>query len=128
MKLKANERDREIGRRIRATRLAAGVTLEGLALPAGMSYQNLQRIEKGETRALASQVDAFAQLLAVSPALFFEPFHGEIGHGNTSDAAQLIDALRTIESARLRRRLVNLVITIGRELDLARRDQEDDGD
>jgi transcriptional regulator with XRE-family HTH domain len=54
------------GRRIRASRILKGLTLQACARQAGMSYTNLSMIERGHRSMYAESIPALAQVLGVS--------------------------------------------------------------
>jgi transcriptional regulator with XRE-family HTH domain len=57
--------DREIGSRIRARRLELGMSQEGLADALGVTFQQVQKYEKGINRVAASTLIAIARVLDV---------------------------------------------------------------
>jgi transcriptional regulator with XRE-family HTH domain len=57
--------DREIGSRIRARRLELGMSQEGLADSLGVTFQQVQKYEKGINRVAASTLIAIARVLDV---------------------------------------------------------------
>ncbi|MDB5558034.1 MAG: transcriptional regulator, family [Enterovirga sp.] len=60
------EHDRALGPRLKALRRAAGLTQEGLANALGVSYQQVQKYEKGTTRMSGGRLQQTASLLGVS--------------------------------------------------------------
>jgi transcriptional regulator with XRE-family HTH domain len=57
--------DLEIGRRIRARRLELGLSQEGVADALGVTFQQLQKYEKGVNRVSASTLYDLAQILDI---------------------------------------------------------------
>lgn len=62
-----NHQDAEIGGRIRSLRVLAGMTQEKLAEILGITFQQVQKYEKGVNRVSGSRILAIASALGVSP-------------------------------------------------------------
>ena len=67
-----NPTDLRVGARIRARRIALGVSSEKLARALGVSIQQVIAWELGVTRIGASWLRKIAEILDVSPGYFFE--------------------------------------------------------
>jgi transcriptional regulator with XRE-family HTH domain len=65
--------DVRIGARVRAARDAAGLSQSVLAAGLGISFQQIQKYEKGRNRFSASALQRVADLLGVPVAQFFDP-------------------------------------------------------
>ncbi len=65
------EVDHQIGLRLRKWRLAQDVEARVLAQKLGVTYQQLQKYEKGQTRISASRLYEIAQTLGVPIQWFF---------------------------------------------------------
>ena len=65
--------DAAVGARLRSARQLAGMSQTDLALRVGVSFQQVQKYEKGMNRIGASRLQQFAEILNVSVAFFFEP-------------------------------------------------------
>src|SRR3954462_5012034 len=74
-KRRAGVEDVEIGRKIRALRLERGLSQSGLADGIGLTFQQVQKYEKGINRVSAAQLQRIADLLN-TPVMFF---YGGIG-------------------------------------------------
>ena len=61
-----------IGARIRALRMAAGRTQTALGEAIGVSFQQVQKYEKGKDRIAASTLQVLAAALGVHPGSFFD--------------------------------------------------------
>jgi transcriptional regulator with XRE-family HTH domain len=74
----ADERpvDAHIGGRLRFLRLRAGLAQTALAERIGLTFQQLQKYEKGTNRISASKLLAFSQILDVPVQDFFEGLGG----------------------------------------------------
>ena len=69
-KRRAGAEDVEIGRKIRALRLQRGLSQSGLAEGIGLTFQQVQKYEKGTNRVSAGRLQRIADLLRV-PITFF---------------------------------------------------------
>ena len=69
-KRRAGAEDIEIGRKIRALRLERGLSQSGLAEGIGLTFQQVQKYEKGTNRVSAGRLQQIAELLNV-PVMFF---------------------------------------------------------
>lgn len=63
--------DAAIGERIRRRRVELGLTQDQLACRLGVSYQQIQKYERGANRISASGLYALARRLDVAPGYFF---------------------------------------------------------
>ena len=76
--------DHAIGERIRGRRVELGLTQDQLARRVGISYQQIQKYERGANRISASRLWQLARWLDVAPSYFYPeapvPDDG-IGHG-----------------------------------------------
>ena len=83
-KRRAGAEDIEIGRKIRALRLERGLSQSGLAEGIGLTFQQVQKYEKGANRVSAGRLQQISNLLNV-PITFF---YGGMGGARTKkDAA-----------------------------------------
>jgi len=64
--------DLHVGRRLRERRMLLGISQLQLAQMLGLSYQQIQKYEKGYNRVSASRMAQFADILGVQAAYFFE--------------------------------------------------------
>lgn len=90
--------DKRVGGRIRLRRRVLGYSQEKLALALGLSFQQIQKYEKGTNRIGASRLFDIAQILQVPINFFFDellnPIYIEedVNHSNMSYAAIAQDA------------------------------------
>jgi transcriptional regulator with XRE-family HTH domain len=70
------EIDQHIGQRVRERRLLLGLSQSVLADGLGITFQQLQKYEKGHNRIAAGRLYGCAQLLEVPPEFFFEGLEG----------------------------------------------------
>jgi transcriptional regulator with XRE-family HTH domain len=77
-KRRAGQEDVEIGRKIRALRLQRGLSQTSLADGIGLTFQQVQKYEKGTNRVSAGRLQRIADLLE-TPVMFF---YGGVGDSN----------------------------------------------
>ncbi len=63
-----------VGQKLKTRRNLIGITQENLAEAAGITFQQVQKYEKGRNRLSASRLFQFARVLNVPIAYFFEGF------------------------------------------------------
>jgi transcriptional regulator with XRE-family HTH domain len=100
-----------IGAQIRALRVAAGMSQTALAETIGVSFQQIQKYEKGIDRIAASTLQALAGVLKVHPGSFFD---GEMPSpaGDVPDVRNALKGaagLQRISNARVQKRLIALI-------------------
>jgi len=117
----ANAVDRKLGQRVRSRRLEISMSQERLAELLGVTFQQVQKYEKGVNRIAASRLYDIAAALDVPVARFFENIGvGRVGVSEsrqeyvddalaTPEGAQLIALFASIKSVKVRRRVVDLV-------------------
>src|ERR1700719_508517 len=127
-----NPIDRHVGSRVRMRRMMLSMSQEKLGGALGLTFQQVQKYEKGTNRIGASRLQQISHILQVPVAFFFEgapSFHppsdaiGEAPSPSyvadflaTSDGLALTKAFMEIKEPKLRRRIVDLVEEIaGRE-------------
>lgn len=72
--IESNSIDKRVGGRIRLRRRLLGYSQEKLALALGLSFQQVQKYEKGSNRVGASRLFDIAQILQVPINFFFDEF------------------------------------------------------
>ena len=82
-KKKPNPIDIHVGSRIRLRRNMLGMSQERLGENLGITFQQIQKYEKGTNRVGASRLQAIASILSVPVAFFFEDAPGR-ENGNAS--------------------------------------------
>lgn len=111
--------DEYIGLRIRQQRNALGLSQTALANALGLTFQQIQKYERGFNRVSAATLFAMAKVLHVPISYFFDGADVTIasqdtGNGlsafmNLPEAHKLVGALPQISNSRLRRALIHLV-------------------
>lgn len=118
----ADPTDKYVGTRIRLRRMIVGMTQEGLGDKLGVTFQQIQKYEKGINRVGSGRLRAIAEALGVEVGYFFEgapgttaPTKGErettdlTGLLVTRDGLALNRAFLKIGDAKTRRSIVDLV-------------------
>ena len=120
-----NPIDKHVGSRVRMRRMMLSMSQEKLGGALGLTFQQVQKYEKGTNRIGASRLQQISHILQVPVAFFFEgapTFHphgvdaGEAPSPSyvsdflaTSDGLALTKAFMEIKEPKLRRRIVDLV-------------------
>jgi transcriptional regulator with XRE-family HTH domain len=121
----AHPTDVHVGKRVRMRRLMCGLSQTALGDALGLTFQQVQKYEKGKNRMGASRLQHISQILQVPAKFFFEgmPPDGRQHDPQTSapsaqyvsdylaskEGLQLTKAFLAIADTRLRRSIVNLV-------------------
>jgi transcriptional regulator with XRE-family HTH domain len=124
----ANAIDRRIGQRVRSRRLEIGMSQERLAELLGVTFQQVQKYEKGVNRIAASRLHDISNALDMPVARFFEGMAptrpSGVAEGSrayvedvlaTPEGAQLMALFASIQNPRVRRRVVELVRALAEE-------------
>jgi len=87
MTRKTTEFDRLLGNRIRKARLLRGLTQEELGKVAGVSFQQIQKNERGENRISAERLNRISKELNMPAGFFFGEPDGGGGEDSDNDDA-----------------------------------------
>jgi len=117
--------DRHVGARIRMRRLMLKISQTQLGDALGLSFQQLQKYEKGSNRVGASRLQHIASILQVPVSFFFEEVpvnrsepaqisdapspESVTAFVSTTDGLKLIRAFTSIKNTKIRRCIVQLV-------------------
>jgi transcriptional regulator with XRE-family HTH domain len=120
-----NPIDKHVGSRVRMRRMMLAMSQEKLGDALGLTFQQVQKYEKGSNRIGASRLQQISLILQVPISFFFEgappPPGDQFGASEapspayvtdflaTSDGLTLVKAFMRIANAKLRRRIVDLV-------------------
>jgi transcriptional regulator with XRE-family HTH domain len=123
-----NPIDKHVGARVRMRRMMISMSQEKLGEKLGITFQQIQKYEKGTNRIGASRVQQIANVLGVPVSFFFEGApvpDGSIGGFSesaspayvsdflaTSDGLALTKAFMKVTDSKVRRRIVDLVEAI----------------
>ncbi len=92
-----------VGSRIRLQRIMRGLTQSELAKLVGISFQSVQKYERGENRVSASRLHEFAAALSVSEQFFFDGIEGDAVA--PTDSAAHEPSVSALEGKELHRQL-----------------------
>ncbi len=129
MKRSPNPIDKHVGARVRMRRIMLSMSQEKLAEALGVTFQQVQKYEKGANRIGASRLQEISRTLQVPPSFFFDgaPAGGvPTGMGfeeeaaasfvtdflSTSEGLQLSKAFARIRDQKIRRRILELVLAL----------------
>jgi transcriptional regulator with XRE-family HTH domain len=131
LKKSTNETDKYVGSRVRMRRMMLEMSQTKLGEALGLTFQQVQKYEKGANRIGASRLQELSQILQVPISFFFEgapalngqpksaknaPMPSYVSDFLTSaNGLRLTGAFMAIKSATLRRQIVSLVKEIASE-------------
>jgi transcriptional regulator with XRE-family HTH domain len=121
-----NPIDKHVGSRVRMRRMMLSMSQEKLGDALGLTFQQVQKYEKGTNRIGASRLQQISHILQVPVAFFFEGAPALAGQSTdgmreapspayvsdflaTSEGLALTKAFMRIKEPKLRRRVVDLV-------------------
>jgi len=119
-----NPIDKHVGSRVRMRRMMIGMSQEKLGEKLGITFQQIQKYEKGTNRIGASRLQQIASVLSAPVSFFFEGApvpDAEALSGApaspayvsdflaTSDGLALTKAFMKVKDPKVRRRIVDLV-------------------
>ena len=116
--------DRHVGLRIRMRRKEIGASQERLAEALGITFQQVQKYERGANRVSASKLWEIARALDASVGYFYEGLsQDDAGVADpgaqdfllSSEGLELMAAFPRIQQPALRRKLVDLVRAVAEE-------------
>lgn len=121
----ANAVDRKVGQRVRSRRLEIGMSQERLAELLGVTFQQVQKYEKGVNRIAVSRLWDISVALELPVNRFFESVATRGVAENrqeyvddalaTPEGAQLMALFASIKSPKVRRKVLELVRTLTEE-------------
>jgi transcriptional regulator with XRE-family HTH domain len=128
-----NPIDRHVGSRVRMRRMMLGMSQEKLGDALDLTFQQVQKYEKGTNRIGASRLQSIAHILQVPVAFFFEGAPSGVTHADalvdapspayvsdflaSSEGLALTKAFMRINDPKIRRRVVDLVEAIAGDAD-----------
>jgi transcriptional regulator with XRE-family HTH domain len=124
-----NPVDRHVGSRVRMRRIMLGMSQEKLGEGLGLTFQQIQKYEKGTNRIGASRIQQISEILRVPVSFLFEGSPGSSAGAKgfddapsptyvadflaTAEGLALIRAFTRIPDVKLRRAIVDMVELIG---------------
>ncbi|HYC24971.1 MAG TPA: helix-turn-helix transcriptional regulator [Roseiarcus sp.] len=131
MRKAPNPIDRHVGARLRMRRVLIGMSQEKLGDALNITFQQIQKYEKGVNRIGASRLQQLARVLGVSPAFFFEgaptadaaPASLSEPQGasyvvdflSTAEGLQLNRSFALIRDPKVRKRILDLVASLAQD-------------
>jgi transcriptional regulator with XRE-family HTH domain len=125
-----NPVDRHVGSRVRMRRIMLGMSQEKLGEGLGLTFQQIQKYEKGTNRIGASRIQHIAEILQVPVSFLFEgspsssaPFDEAPSPTYvadflaTAEGLALIRAFMRVPDIKLRRAIVDMVELIASDRD-----------
>ena len=127
----ANPIDVHVGQRLRQRRVLVGLSQERLARMVGITFQQVQKYERGANRIVASRLYQLAKVLDVPVSYFFEDLGSDAAAATAEGATEaaspdvmaeretleLVRAYYGIQDERVRRRAFDLLRTLSRQED-----------
>ena len=119
-----------VGARVRMRRLMMDMSQEKLGTALGLTFQQVQKYEKGANRIGASRLQQISEILQVPVAYFFEGWPSDGGAPTKADRSELSDiaqfmassdgvelmrAFIRIANPKLRRQLARLAVEIANQ-------------
>jgi transcriptional regulator with XRE-family HTH domain len=120
--------DLHVGSRVRLRRKMLGLSQEQVAKRVGLTFQGVQKYERGRNRISASRLLEFAQILGVSVGFFFDDvdpvravpivvdLDPEVDQLERPETIELVAAYYAIDET-IRRRLFNLAQALAKRSD-----------
>ncbi len=120
--LTQSEIDSHIGQRLKFRRLMVGKTLDDVGKIVGVSFQQIQKYERGQNSVSCSKLFHLAQALKVEPSYFFEQLDNNSAslnetsasfehkvNGNDKELISMIKSYSSVKDANIRKKIVDLV-------------------
>jgi transcriptional regulator with XRE-family HTH domain len=126
-KKQANPIDIQVGNRVRIRRMLIGMSQERLGDLLGLTFQQVQKYEKGVNRIGAGRLFEVSRILNVPVDFFYEGVNEAIPGANETDGAPVMDfvssgeglqlslAFMKIKDAKVRKRVLDLVKSLADE-------------
>jgi len=105
--------NRHIGSRIRLGRTIKGFTLQELSERIGLTYQQIHKYERGQSRIAAGRLVSIARVLGVTPSWFFEGTNAQEDNDQANQAErqsrELSHSFATIRDDKILKALARMV-------------------
>ncbi|WP_297510587.1 helix-turn-helix domain-containing protein [uncultured Caulobacter sp.] len=129
---RSNAVDAHVGGRVRMRRKLLGVSQDQLADSLGLTFQQVQKYERGTNRVSASKLFQIAEVLNVNVSYFFDGLPDPLDDGalgdesarssqilqqflQTSEGVELAEIFPRIANGRVRRQILDLVRAMAAE-------------
>ena len=104
-----NPVDRHVGSRVRMRRIMLGMSQERLGEGLGLTFQQIQKYEKGTNRIGASRIQQISEILQIPVSFLFEGSPGSSAvFGEAPSPTYIADFLATAEGLALVRAFTNI--------------------
>ncbi|MDE3060383.1 MAG: helix-turn-helix transcriptional regulator [Pseudomonadota bacterium] len=123
-----NDIDMQVGKRLRQRRTMLGLSQEALARAVGITFQQVQKYEKGANAMNATRLCEFAKFLHVPVAYFFDDLEAAKGHAagfaeegekfehahraSDRESLEMMKAFKRISQQSIRKRITDMVRAI----------------
>jgi transcriptional regulator with XRE-family HTH domain len=131
-KKQANPIDAHVGHRVRLRRMLIGMSQERLGGLLGLTFQQVQKYEKGVNRIGAGRLYEIASILGVNIGFFYDDIEEEVAQGAASlggsrehppvmefmssgEGIQLSVAFMRIKDVKVRRRILELLRSLSED-------------
>jgi transcriptional regulator with XRE-family HTH domain len=104
---KPDPNDQHVGSRLRMRRMMMAMSQTDLGEAVGITFQQIQKYEKGTNRISASRLQQFSNLLEVPVPFFFEGLPNA-GNGQDGMAADVVALFSTRDGLRLARSFLKI--------------------
>lgn len=116
----ANEIDIHVGQRLRLARILRGLSQDELGKEVGVTFQQIQKYERGTNRVSAGRLVALAKALDLEILFFFQDLEDVQTadqkalplHALSEEDFDIVDALTKIDNSKLKRTLIKLISEI----------------
>jgi len=105
--------DVHIGRKLRKARLSRGLTQTDLGNSVGVTFQQIQKYEKGGNRIGGSRLWMFSEVLKISIDFFYEGLKSDVQKTDISiQALRMANLLEEIPEGSLKNQVYQLIKTV----------------
>jgi transcriptional regulator with XRE-family HTH domain len=112
-KKQPNPIDIHVGSRVRLRRMMLSMSQEKLGEQLGITFQQIQKYEKGTNRIGASRLQHIARVLSVPVSFFFEDAPGGTGEvtgmAEAPQTQQIVEFLSSAEGIQLNKAFVRII-------------------
>ncbi len=115
---RSSDFDRELGAKLRAARVSAGMNQTALGKAVGVSFQQVQKYESGRDRIAAGTLHKLGEVFGMHPAEFFGKTPAPVGGAaELREAMSMAAAMQRIKNQLTRKRLSALIeVLAGQEV------------
>ena len=113
-KRNANPIDVHVGNRVRMRRMLIGMSQEKLGDQLGLTFQQVQKYEKGSNRVSASRLFRMAQILGVNIQFFYDDMPGSVsgvpstGFAKNQNGERVMNLISSAEGLQLNQAFIKI--------------------